>query len=381
MRSYNFMKKCLIYIFLPVLISAQKFSTGEIFRNFSNSVVIVEGIDYNNFVAKQGSGVAIEDGSIIVTNYHIFEGMKDIRVRHFGKKYSKNKIIAADPVIDLLIIKTDSSYFKPINSLAYDSLQIGDKVYAIGSPAALENSISDGIISGFRVLWGNKNYIQITAPIWHGSSGGAVINSKGKLIGISTWKWKGSQSLNFAIPVTSFDKMKFNCLDSSDNCYQKLKAYISSYNLVKSRQYKKALKTLNQYSKIYGSDDDIKDLFMETFSYMGINDSMIYYLNKNVKYLGVGSTKLVEGLKAYQNGDFFEAINYIISAINEDSTNGYFYYYLALTHYLNIGFTNFPVYKIISYLNKAAALKVTVAYNLLNYIEGNYFIEKSLLTR
>ena len=359
-------------ILLPILLVAQELSPKQVFRRFNGSVVIIEAIDFNNLISKQGSGVVIKDGQTIVTNFHVFSGMKSLQIRHYGKCYRNVKILAADPALDLLILKTDSTHFNTINFSDYCNLEIGDKVYALGSPEGLENSISQGIISGFRVS-SNQNYIQITAPISKGSSGGAVINAEGELIGISTLTVVNSQNLNFAIPITSIDSMKFNCINASDSCYKKLTAYVNSYNLVKSHQYKKAIKRLITYTKIYGVDSDIYKLFMESLAYMGINDSMVYYLNKSVKYWGGGLINLANGLREYLSGNFFLAINRIHTALIQEPNNGYFYYYLALLQFSNRKFTKFPIYKIISYLVQSEKLGVSIA-------EGfkNYLMEKSV---
>ena len=74
----------------------------------------------------------------------------------------------------------------------------GQKVVAIGSPLGLFNSVSDGIISGFREIH-SVNMIQFTAPISHGSSGGAVLNMQGEVIGISTAGFDSGQNINLAV--------------------------------------------------------------------------------------------------------------------------------------------------------------------------------------
>ena len=80
-------------------------------------------------------------------------------------------------------------------------MNIGEKVYVISSPEGLENTISDGILSGIRELTSDKKILQITAPISSGSSGGPVFNKNGEVIGIATFLIKEAQNLNFAVPV------------------------------------------------------------------------------------------------------------------------------------------------------------------------------------
>lgn len=77
---------------------------------------------------------------------------------------------------------------------------VGDEVYAVGNPLGLEGTFSRGIVSGIRQI-GSETLFQITAPISPGSSGGPILDTRGKVIGVAMATFKGGQSLNFAIPV------------------------------------------------------------------------------------------------------------------------------------------------------------------------------------
>ena len=100
--------------------------------------------------------------------------------------------------MDLALLKIDR-ITKPLKIYDGDPpLQRGQKVIAIGSPLGLFNSVSDGIISGFRTIR-DADMIQFTAPISSGSSGGAVLNMYGELIGISTAGFDGAQNINLAV--------------------------------------------------------------------------------------------------------------------------------------------------------------------------------------
>ena len=90
-------------------------------------------------------------------------------------------------------------------SRRYSDLQIGERVYTVGSPQALDRTLGEGIISGLRSLRGIR-HIQTTAPISPGSSGGGLFDRHGNLIGITTFLLKDSQSLNFAISVDEFER-------------------------------------------------------------------------------------------------------------------------------------------------------------------------------
>jgi regulator of sirC expression with transglutaminase-like and TPR domain len=135
------------------------------------------------------------------------------------------EIVGVDVERDVLIAKLESvDKFPSIPLGNSDNIKVGEKIYAIGSPMGLENTISEGLVSGYRTSVGEleKAFIQITASLSPGSSGGAVLNSKGELIGISNMGLRGGQNLNFAIPINEVqnvtlgsytDKMKMDALN------------------------------------------------------------------------------------------------------------------------------------------------------------------------
>jgi hypothetical protein len=166
-----------------------------------------DGVPYS-----QGSGFFI-DKNTLITNLHCVEGSERIEFNIAGRReiYKGAKIEKASPEFDLAIIKTtqDFPYLK-IDSLCEE--KIGSKVYAIGNPRGLEGTISDGILSGKRNEDGIE-YLQITAPINPGNSGGPILNEYGNVIGVSTFTFKNSQNLNFAVPIkyiAQCDEYTFN---------------------------------------------------------------------------------------------------------------------------------------------------------------------------
>ncbi|XEC93699.1 stalk domain-containing protein [Paenibacillus tarimensis] len=148
----------------------------------------------------QGSGVVIGD-RLILTNYHVMtKATNGTALTLDGKSLKINGIVASDEAADLAVIQTsDSIGVQPVEIGDTYDLEKGDRVIAIGSPYGLQNTVSEGLISNF-LYEGGIDYLQINAPIDHGSSGGALFNEYGELIGITTWKVEGSTaSLNFAV--------------------------------------------------------------------------------------------------------------------------------------------------------------------------------------
>ena len=136
----------------------------------------------------------------ILTNNHVTAGgcFFDVRIEDDEKVYRTNEIIKYNSVLDLAVIRIDRCLEPLPIYRGKKSLVRGQKVVAIGSPLGLFNSVSDGIISGFRKI-DSVNMIQFTAPISHGSSGGAVLNMQGEVIGISTAGFDEGQNINLAV--------------------------------------------------------------------------------------------------------------------------------------------------------------------------------------
>src|SRR5207253_1777785 len=87
-------------------------------------------------------------------------------------------------------------------------IQVGEEVVAIGNPLSLESTVSNGIVSGIRAVKEDSDkYLQITAPISPGSSGGPLFNTAGEVIGITTLHLKGGENLNFAIPINDAKRL------------------------------------------------------------------------------------------------------------------------------------------------------------------------------
>lgn len=196
-----FLTILLIFVFQSGIFS-QELTPEQIFEKVDDCVVVTLSYDFRGNLSKQGSGVVIRDKGLIVTNCHVFIGCNKIEVKHKDQIIKHTDIIGLDLEKDILILKINENIFPSIQIGNSESLKVGQRVYAVGSPLGMENSLSEGLISGLRNMSDeNKSYIQITASISPGSSGGAVINSKGELIGVSTKSLWFGQNLNFAIPI------------------------------------------------------------------------------------------------------------------------------------------------------------------------------------
>lgn len=166
----------------------------------ASSIVMIEVHDRRGKPIGTGSGVMIGRDGYILTNHHVTRGgyYFSVRIEDDGREYRTNEVIKYNSVFDLSVLRIDRTLAPLPVYRGAKKLVRGQKVVAIGSPLGLFNSVSDGIISGFREI-DAVDMIQFTAPISHGSSGGAVLNMQGEIIGISTAGFDGGQNINLAV--------------------------------------------------------------------------------------------------------------------------------------------------------------------------------------
>ncbi|CAM4468634.1 S1-C subfamily serine protease [Paenibacillus endophyticus] len=171
-------------------------TSKEIVDKFDESVVLI----MTN--KAQGSGVVIGE-NLILTNYHVIaDAASATALTINGKQLTIAGVVKYDEDADLAIVRTGGAIGIAPVTLGYGlNSYKGGKVVAIGSPLGLQNTVSDGLISNITYEDGIR-YIQTSAPIDHGSSGGALFNEFGDLVGITTLGYSGtSADLNFAVSV------------------------------------------------------------------------------------------------------------------------------------------------------------------------------------
>src|SRR5271157_4783618 len=157
----------------------------------------------------QGSGFVVRPDGVIVTNYHVIaEGTSAVVKFPDGTEFAVDGVVASDKTHDVAVIKTHGKTFRTLVLGNSDQLQVGEEVVAIGNPLSLESTVSNGIVSAIRTVEdeGGK-FVQITAPISPGSSGGPLFNMAGEVVGITTSHLVGGQNLNFAIPINDVKLM------------------------------------------------------------------------------------------------------------------------------------------------------------------------------
>ena len=172
-----------------------------------------EGEPQERQTSALGSGFIIDENGTVITNNHVIKGADDIFVKVNGEKDYKAKIIGADPLSDIAVLKIETKdKFKPVKFGNSDGSRIGDWVIAIGNPFGLGGTVTTGIISARNRSIGlsrYEDYIQTDASINQGNSGGPLFNLSGDVIGINTaiLGQSGSIGIGFAIPSNSAQKV------------------------------------------------------------------------------------------------------------------------------------------------------------------------------
>jgi serine protease Do len=153
-----------------------------------------------------GSGVVVTNEGHIITNNHVVDQVDDIEVQLSDGRTKKARLVGADSVADLAVLKVDDLGVKPLKLGDSDMVQAGDFVLAIGNPFGFEETVTDGIISSKgrpNRVDGFGDFLQTNAAINPGNSGGPLINLQGEVVGINTAiisRSGGSQGIGFAIP-------------------------------------------------------------------------------------------------------------------------------------------------------------------------------------
>ena len=156
-----------------------------------------------------GSGVIMSGDGYILTNQHVVEGADDIRAELTDGRIMSAKLVGSDKPSDLALLKIEGSNLPVLALGDSDAVQVGDVVLAIGNPFGLGQTVTMGIVSakGRYTTVGDGSYedfLQTDAPINHGNSGGALVNTRGELIGINSQLAPVSDvniGIGFAIPA------------------------------------------------------------------------------------------------------------------------------------------------------------------------------------
>lgn len=179
-------------------------AASDVFRSAKNSVVLIVGSAQEQVV--QGSGF-VEATDRVVTNFHVIDGLDQIFVKFAdGGVVRVQSVVKADKNVDLAVLDVPTGSRRGLALGDELALHEGDNVLALGAPKGLQLTLTNGIVSSFRHDE-HSFLIQTTAPIAPGSSGGPLLDSAGRVVGITTFRISDSPGLYFSVAVSELKRL------------------------------------------------------------------------------------------------------------------------------------------------------------------------------
>lgn len=200
---------CVLWLASSIVSPAQE-SLPEIVKRVSPATVIITTYDRDGDPIGQGTGFFISQSGDIITNRHVLLLADRAEVKTSGAKvFPISGIVAEDKDRDIVraVVKIPAGGARPL-MVSNEIAEVGERLFVIGNPLGLEQTVSDGIVSAVRDIPEIGKIYQITAPISSGSSGSPVVNMKGEVIGVATFQMVEGQNLNFAIPGERVNKLR-----------------------------------------------------------------------------------------------------------------------------------------------------------------------------
>lgn len=201
MKRNLFTAKSILCCALAVIFTSCKKSLQQIIQKTEAATVTIYTYDEYGSPSGSGSGFFIQKDGVGVTNWHVLDkSLKAIAKTANGKEYEIDSVLCASSKKDVLVFRVknmDNTQFQVLSFAKKKPIK-GDVVYNIGAPMGLETSVSQGIVSSIREDT-HGEIIQTTAPISPGSSGSPILNEKGEVLAIATFKRRGGENLNFGV--------------------------------------------------------------------------------------------------------------------------------------------------------------------------------------
>lgn len=203
----------------------KEMTAEEIYEMCSPAVFYITVYDYDGVPFATGSGFFIDDKGTAVTNYHVLDNSFSATAQMSDTQEIYNIVGIYDysEEYDWAVIQVDRTGNKYLSIGDVSQIKGGETIYTIGSPEGLQNTISDGLISNPKREFSDTDqiFIQISAPISHGSSGGALLNKYGEVLGITSsgFDENDAQNLNLVIPITDVTGFKRGEINKFENVF------------------------------------------------------------------------------------------------------------------------------------------------------------------
>ncbi|HEY7649687.1 MAG TPA: trypsin-like peptidase domain-containing protein [Methylomirabilota bacterium] len=205
----------LVLLAAPVMAAAQPCTEPltTLFERLNPSIVSIQATKINKakpqrrFETVLGAGFIVEGDGQILTNAHVVDGAASVTITLDTGAKTPARLVGLDPVLDVALLRIEGRQGLRSARLGdSSSIRVGEEVVAIGSPMGLEQTMTQGIVSGVnRLLPGlpDQRMIQTDAPINPGNSGGPLVSRCGAVIGINTFITEDAQGLGFAVPINA----------------------------------------------------------------------------------------------------------------------------------------------------------------------------------
>jgi hypothetical protein len=185
---------------LPYIFGQTALTTAQIAERVSRSVVIIQGKTDSGDVV--GSGFIASSDGRIVTNLHVVRDMKSATLQLSNREtYKLVSVLAIDEMRDLAVIEVSAHNLPALEMGESDRSNVGEPVVIVGSPLGLEGTVTAGILSSIRTISDGLTVLQTDAAVNPGSSGGPLVNGRGQVIGVISFKLRSAEGLTFAIPI------------------------------------------------------------------------------------------------------------------------------------------------------------------------------------
>lgn len=180
--------------------------TETLFDSVNDSVCTISAIATDGSYVSRGSGFILKANGLLVTNAHVLSGLQQATAKCGGRQFEIERIVRFDRDVDLAVADIGDVGVPGLALAQHVTVKPGSAVYVFGSPYGLEGTMTPGLASGKRVI-DDRTYIQISAPIDAGSSGGPVTDETGAVIGVAVASLEVAQSINFAIPAAQISAL------------------------------------------------------------------------------------------------------------------------------------------------------------------------------
>ena len=241
-------------------------------EKFKKNIVLIQAYNYEDELFATGSGVYI-DQNTVYTNAHVIKDAERIEIiLDDNSKIKLKGIQSINEKKDIAILVTEKVESVQKLKMA-KNVKIGTEVYAVGSPLGIKNSVSDGVISTKTKDKNMKVTIyQHTAPISPGSSGGALINKRGELIGINYASYEDGQNLNLAIKISEFNKI--NKKTKNDKLIKKATSSFFKVNELMNQPGKEIIRETCSISTSCHADIEEDGFYKDIDEYKNIKDNV-----------------------------------------------------------------------------------------------------------